>query len=401
VVILLLNHYNRPIVAVSSQYHQALKLNFTNDLYGLALRRGDCIFLTGSCPLPTPKYVYEELLKSFMQDSRFCSYNTGMPGLKFAIKDYLKTHSNADIDIQKQLLVTLGATPFLQQLFIFLLDETRECLVITPTFQDYFNQIRLTRCGIVEVPMTESADAWAVDFAAVEAAITPKSKVILLCSPNNPTGKVYTEAELRRFCQLAHDHDLFLVLDEAYNYLIYQGEFVTPLSFPEYSDHVIVARTFSKEFGMCGWRVGYAIVPPAIKDDLFHFQLSFNTVPAAISQRAAEISLRNPDSIQLVTAEVENTRKKRDFVADRIRKIGKDLSLIAPAGCVYLYVKYGKQIPSYDLCQDMIEKAGVIVSPGIGNGRGGEGHFCITFADCQDVLDEGLRRIEAYFEKYY
>lgn len=388
-------------MAISSKYHQSLKLNYTNDLYGIALKRGDCIFLTGSCPLPTPQYVYEELLKSFMQDSRFCSYNTGMPGLKVAIQDYLKKHSGVEIDIQKQLLITLGATTFLQQLFIYLLDEERECLVITPTFQDYFNQLRATRCGIVEVPITETAASWDIDFAKVESAITPKTKVILLCSPSNPTGKVFTEEELRKFCQIAKDNNIFLVLDEAYNYLTYQRGFVTPLSFPDYKDNVIVARTFSKEFGMCGWRVGYAIVPESIREDLFHFQLSFNTIPAAISQRAAEISLKNPDGPQMVANEVENTKRKRDLVIERIKKIGKDLTLITPEGCVYLYVKYGKTIPSYDLCKDIIEKAGVIVSPGIGNGQGGEGHFCITYADCEDVINEGLNRLEQYFQKYY
>jgi aspartate/methionine/tyrosine aminotransferase len=388
-------------VALSSKYHQALKLNYTNDLYGLALKRGDCIFLTGSCPLPTAKFVYEELLKSFVQDSKFCSYNTGMPGLKTAIKTYIKEHSGIDIDIQKRLLITLGATTFLQQLFIYLFDEDRECLVITPTFQDYFNQLRTTLCRITEVPMRETGTGWEVDFKLVKKNISPKTKAILLCSPNNPTGKVYTEQELRQFCQLAKDNNLYLILDEAYNYLIYRGTFVSPLSFPEFSENVIAARTFSKEFGMCGWRVGYAVVPEAMKDELFHYQLSFNTVPAAISQKAAEICLSNKDSAQQVKNDVNATKAKRDMVMDRVKKMGKDLSLIVPDGCVYLYVKYGKNITSYELCKDIINKTGVIVSPGIGNGKGGEEHFCITFADSSEILTEGLNRLEKYFSEYY
>ena len=388
-------------MSISSKYHKALTLNYTNDLYGLALKKGDCIFLTGSCPLPTPKILYQKLLESFTKDSSFCSYNTGMPALKSAIGEYIEKHSGVEIDTQKRLLITLGATTFLQQLFIYLLDDERECLVMTPTFQDYFNQIRVTRSRTIEVPMVEANNSWVVDFDAVKKAITSKTKVILLCSPNNPTGKVYSKEELKEFCQIAKENDAYLVLDEAYNYLIYEGSFISPLSFSEYADNVIVVRTFSKEFGMCGWRVGYAVVPEIMKDELFHFQLSFNSVPAAISQMAALLSLNTQEIEDKVKVEIERTRQKRDYVIDRVRGIGKDLSLIAPEGCVYLYVKYGKDIPSYDFCKDIIEKVGVILSPGIGNGEGGEGHFCITFADSLEIIQEGMDRLQEYFNKYY
>lgn len=388
-------------MAISSKYHQSLKLNYTNDLYGLALKKGDCIFLTGSCPLPTPKILYEKLLQQFNGDSSFCSYNTGMPALKGEIVKYIKEKSGVDIDAQKRLLITLGATTFLQQLFIYLVDDESECLVITPTFQDYFNQIRVTRSKITEVPMTETDKSWEVDFVKIKNAITPKTKVILLCSPNNPTGKIYSEDELKEFCRLAKENNIFLVIDEAYNYLVYNRNFVSPLSYPEYADNVIIARTFSKEFGMCGWRVGYAIVPESIKDELFHFQLSFNSVPAAISQMAAYISLNTPEIRENVSREIEKTKEKRDYVIKRIHEMGKDLSIITPDACVYLYVKYQKNIPSYEFCKDIIEKEGVIVSPGIGNGEVGEGHFCITFADSMGILEEGLNRLGKYFKKYY
>jgi aspartate aminotransferase len=259
----------------------------------------------------------------------------------------------------------------------------------------------VTRSKIVEVPMEETKNSWEVNFDEVRKAITPRTKVILLCSPNNPTGKVYSEKELREFCQISKENNIYLVLDEAYNYLIYKGSFISPLSFPEYADNVIVVRTFSKEFGMCGWRVGYAVVPEVMRDELFHFQLSFNSVSAAISQMAALLSLSTPEIKNNVKVEVEKTKQKRDIVINRIHQIGKGLSVIEPNGCVYLYVKYQKMIPSYDLCKDIIEKEGVIVSPGIGNGKGGEGHFCITFADSPEIIQEGMDRLQKYFNKYY
>lgn len=181
-----------------SLFQNAQKLNITNDLYGLALRKGNCIFLTGSCPTPTPEIVYEGLLRSFRENNKFCSYNTGSLALKAEILRYMREHGEIDVDPAKNILITLGSTTFLQQLFLFLLDEDSECIVITPTFQDYFNQLRFTRTKIIEVPMEERASEWFLDISKVQNAVTSKTRIILICSPNNPTGKVYSKQELGR-----------------------------------------------------------------------------------------------------------------------------------------------------------------------------------------------------------
>jgi len=384
-----------------SKYHKSLKTNITNKLYGLALKQGGCIFLTGSCPTPTPESVYEELYRTFKENNKFCSYSTGSFGLKAAILRYMKEHREITVDPDQNILITLGATTFLQQLFLFLLDEDTESLVITPTFQDYFNQLRFTRTKIVEVCMQEGPTGWDLDMEKVKSAITHKTKVILICSPNNPTGKIYSRNELRELGLLCKEHNILLVADEAYNYLVYDGSFSSVLSIPEIQDNVVVARTFSKEFSMCGWRVGYSYIPKALYEDIFHLQLSFNSVASAVSQKAAEISLNSKEAREFSKMEVQRIRKNRDFVKKSIDQIGKGLNYILPESCPYFFVKYGKDIPSYDLCRDMIEKAQVIVSPGLNNGLGGEGHFCITFADDLFVVKEGMARVGQYFLKYY
>ena len=314
---------------------------------------------------------------------------------------YAEEHNENIGEANKNILITLGATTFLQQLFLYLLDEDSECMVITPTFQDYFNQLRFTRCGIVEVPMEEKENRWDLDVDDVEAAINEKTKCILLCSPNNPTGKIYSKDELTALANVAKKHDILLVADEAYNFLSYGNEYTSLLSLEGVSDNVVVARTFSKEFSMCGWRVGYAYVPSSIYEDLFHLQLSFNSVAAAISQKAAEISLRTPEIKSFIADEVARIKQNRNYAMSMIDKIGMGLSYIVPEACPYLFVKYNKKIDSYDLCKDIIEKSSVIVSPGIGNGKGGEGHFCVTFGDDICVIEEGMRRLENYFNLYY
>ncbi len=384
-----------------SSYQKSLRTNITNELYGLALQRGDCIFLTGSCPTPTPREVYENLLNTFKENNKFCSYNTGSLGLKSEITKYMQEHNEIPADPQSNILITLGATTFLQQLFLFLLDDDSECIVITPTFQDYFNQIRFTKANIVEVKMEERQKEWVLDIEKVRNAVTPKTRMILICSPNNPTGKIYQRDELLALGLIAKEKNILLVADEAYNYLTYEGTYTSLLNIPEIRDNIVVARTFSKEFCMCGWRVGYSYLPEDIFFDMFHLQLSFNSVAATISQKAAEISLKEKAVRDFAKTEVGRIKRNRDFVAQEITKIGKDLSYILPVSCPYFYIKFGKNISSYDLCKDMVEKAGVIVSPGSNNGLGGEGHFCITFADDITVITEGLRRISEYFNNYY
>ncbi len=396
------NEENFPIKTwQTSKYHKALGKNYTNDLYGLALRKGNCIFLTGSCPTPTPQVVYNELHKTFMQNNKFCSYNTGEPALKFAISKYAEEHNENIGRPSKNVLITLGATTFLQQLFLYILDEDSECIVITPTFQDYFNQLRFTRCSIVEVSMCEKENEWTLNVDDVDKVITEKTKCILLCSPNNPTGKIYSEQELTQLANIAKKHNIFLVADEAYNFLSYGKKYTSLLSLNDVGDNIIVARTFSKEFSMCGWRVGYAYVPSIIYDDLFHLQLSFNSVAATISQKAAEISLLASEIKPFIKEEIVRIKQNRDYVMSIIDRIGKGLSYIVPEACPYLFVKYNKNIDSYDLCKDIIDKSSVIVSPGIGNGQGGEGHFCITFGDDICVVTEGMKRLESYFNLYY
>lgn len=384
-----------------SKNYQAIKINYTNDLYGYALEKGGCIFLTGSCPTPTSKEVYEKLLSSFVTDNKFCSYNTGTAGIKKEIGKYLSQHSQLEVDVDKHILITLGATTFLQQLYLYLLDENSDCLMITPTFQDYYNQVRFTRASITEVAMEERTPDWPLDIEKVRRSIRNNTRLIMLCNPNNPTGKIYSRAELTELGKIAQQNNILLVADEAYNYLIYEGQFTSVLDIPEIRNTVVAVRTFSKEFSMCGWRVGYAYLPEEIQKELFHLQLSFNTVAPAISQKAAEISLQSEEIKAEAEKEVLKTKEKRDFVTNCIDEIGHGLSYIVPKACPYLFVKYTKDITSYDLCKDIISKASVIVSPGIGNGKSGEYHFCVTFADCMEVVTEGMGRLKYYFSNYY
>jgi len=393
--------YDYSMFPYRSRSYKSLKINYTNDLYGHALKRGNCVFLTGSCPNPTPKEVYEELLESFVNENEFCSYTVGSLGLKKEIANYIEEHSQVAVDVSSNILVTLGATTFLQQLFLYLLDEDSDCLVITPTFQDYYNQLRFTRASITEVAMEEKSPDWPLDTKKVQQALRGNTKVILLCSPNNPTGKIYTRQELMELGEIAKENDILLVVDEAYNYLTYDKPFTSALGIPRMRDRVVVARTFSKEFSMCGWRVGYAYVPASIHEELFHLQLSFNTVASAVSQKAAEISLQSPAVKKQVQEDLEVAREKRDFVIKGIDEIGHGLTYITPQACPYLFVKYLKDIKSYYLCKDIIDKVGVVVSPGVGNGAAGEHHFCITFADCMGVISEGMSRLGVYFSKYY
>lgn len=384
-----------------SLYQRNQRLNLTNDLYGIALKQGGCIFLTGSCPTPTPKIVYEKLLDCFIENNKFCSYDTGSPALKQAIQDHLMATEQVEVKASSNILITLGATTFLQQLFLFLLDEESECIVITPTFQDYFNQLLFTRTKIVEVGMKETETGWILDTDEVKKAITHKTRLILICSPNNPTGRVYTKEELAALLEIAKQHNILVVADEAYNYLTYGKEFTSLLAFTESRDNIIVARTFSKEFSMCGWRVGYAYLPTDIYSEMFHLQLSFNSVSSAIAQKAAEISLKTPEVVAETKTEIKRIKANRDLVLQYISQIGKGLRVVAPEACPYMFVSYTNNIASYDLCKDIIEKAAVIVSPGKNNGEVGEKHFCITFADDVSIIKEGMERLAKYFENNY
>jgi aspartate aminotransferase len=264
-----------------------------------------------------------------------------------------------------------------------------EVLLPDPTY--LFEQpVQLVGARPVYFPLRPD---FSFDPKALEDAITPRSRVLILTSPSNPTGKLLSREEARAALKIAADHDLTVLSDETYESLVYEGPHVSPASLPEGADRVVTIGSFSKMFAMTGWRCGYAVAPAALKQRLVKvIEHSYTCVPPFI-QRACLWGLQNaePDVVRFR----EEFRRRRDALYDLLREI-PGLDVVRPAGAFYMFPRYDLPISSVEFCNQVLDREHMAVVPGISFGPHGEKHFRMSFTSPMASLEDGAGRLRHF-----
>jgi aminotransferase len=296
-------------------------------------------------------------------------------------------------------MVTHGGLEALMSIFIALLNPSDEIIVLTPDYASHITQIRIVRHGGIPVfvPLTETFKGWVMDSERLEGAITQNTKAILICNPCNPTGKVYSQAELSEVARIARDHNLFIITDEMYEYFTFDGrKHISIGSMPEVADRVISVFGLSKSYAMTGWRVGYIVANKQLINHIFKVHDSLITCPAAVSQYAALAAIKGR---QDVVGEFRDAfEKRRQIVVEELTKTDR-LEFVKPEGAYYAFVKVVGNVDDYDLSMRLLHEGKVAVVPGSAFGPGGESHIRISFGCEEESLREGLRRLVGYLEK--
>lgn len=322
----------------------------------------------------------------------------GIDALRSAIVKKVKRENNISATID-QVMVTHGAIEAMMATFIALLNPQDEIIVLTPDYASHITQTQIARHGgkPIFVPLAETENGWELNPAKVEAAITQQTKAILICNPCNPTGKVYTKEELKSLADVARRYNLFIISDEMYEYFTYDDKsHVSIGSFPEVADRVISIFGVSKSYAMTGWRIGYIVANKKLISQIFKVHDSLVTCPTAVSQYAALEALEGSQS--MVTEYKKAFEKRRQIVLDELSKTDK-ISIVAPQGAYYAFVKINQEVDDYDLALQMIREAKVAVVPGSAFGNGGENHLRISFGGDETLLREGLQRLVKFIEK--
>ena len=244
--------------------------------------------------------------------------------------------------------------------------------------------------------MQETDKEWRLDIKRLEKSITAKTKAIIICNPSNPLGKVYTQEELQNIARLAKIYDLYIIVDEMYEYFVFEGKHTSIGSFKEVQDRVISIFGVSKSYAMTGWRIGYIAADKQIIDQVYKIHDSLVNCPAAVAQYAALAAITGPQD--LVKSYKEVFLRQRQIVVDELAKT-KALSLITPAAAYYAFIKVNKKVNDTELALDIVQKAKVAVVPGSAFGPGGENHIRISFGTEENTLKEGLTRLVNYFNK--
>lgn len=295
----------------------------------------------------------------------------------------------------KNILVTVGAMEATATGILSIIESGDRVGIVTPDYCNHFPQVMLARGEVVPLPLVEGND-WTLDLSLVEGVAKRGLKLLIVTNPSNPTGFVATRKELHALVDLANTYGFWILADETYGYLTYDTPHTSLLDYWEMCDRLIAVRSFSKEYAMTGWRVGYVVAREEAIKTFAKVHDSLVGCVAKISQRAAIAALTGPQDfvIQNHAAYVRRLRMTMEAIAGI-----EQLTLPTVAGAYYAFIRYHTDARSVDLCEDLLTKAKLAVVPGEFFGLGGEGHFRISFAVDDAILADGLKRLQQFFSK--
>jgi len=340
-----------------------------------------------------PECVNRVCVEALAQNETCYTNSLGDLRLRRAISDYHKRIYETTVE-PGQILVTNGTSPAMLLLFSALLNPGDEVIVSDPHYACYANFIRYVQGEPVFVKVHEQ-NGFIYTPEAIREKITPKTKAIFINSPSNPTGTVIPEARMKEIVGVAKEHGLYIVSDEIYHGLTYEGK---DHSILEFTDQAFVLNGFSKLFAMTGLRLGYLIAPPKFVRALQVLQQNFFICANSVTQLAGAVALTSADKETQAMRETYNERRK--FMIRRLKDMGLSMS-VEPTGAFYVFVNF-KHIStdSYALAFDILEKAHIGVTPGIDFGANGEGYLRFSYANSLDNLKIGMDRLENYLKRY-
>lgn len=354
-----------------------------------------CGFGAGEPDFDTPEHVKAAAAKALHEGKTKYAPNDGIMELRVAIADKLASENKLSYKIE-QILVSNGAKHSLFNIFMALCREGDEIIIPAPFWLSYPEMVRVAGGKPVFVHGSE-AHGLRVTAAQVEAAITKRTKAIVLNSPSNPTGMVYTRDELRAIAEVAVKHNLYIVSDEIYERMVYDGvEAVSVGSLsPDIFKHTITVNGFSKPYAMTGWRLGYFAGPIELVKAASALQSHSTSAPNTFAQYGAVAALRG--SQDCVAKMVKAFDERRQYLYNRLTAM-KGITCVKPAGAFYVFPNISSfGLSSIDFAQKLLEQEKMAVVPGLPFGA--DENIRLSYACSMANIEEGMSRLERFIQK--
>jgi len=353
-------------------------------------------FGAGEPDFPTPDNIKQAAIDALA--ANFTKYTNagGTPELRQAICERHKTDFGTSYSAA-ECLVTVGGKHAIFNLIQALVDPGDEVIIPVPYWVTYKDVVNYAG-GVCVFVDTEERAGFEVTAAMIERHLTPRTKLVIINSPSNPSGAVLSREEFRAIFQLTSKRDIFLLTDECYCQFLYEDKPFSIAAEPGAKETVVVAGSLSKTYAMTGWRIGFALAPASIIGAMNKLQSHSTSNPTSIAQKAAVEAMRGPqDSIPVMLAEY---RRRRDFVIERLRKI-PGVSIVTPKGAFYAYpnvsVAFRSRIKnSLDFANELLANAQVAVVPG--EAFGTNDHIRISYATSMAELERGLDRLHKFID---
>jgi aspartate/methionine/tyrosine aminotransferase len=365
-------------------------------MFELARKYSDSINLTlGEPGFRTPPYILDAAIKSLEMGNTKYTPNAGIKPLRDAIAYKLLTENGIKCDPDKNLIVTAGATQALMLAMVALVNPGDEVIIQGPNWPDYKGQIDTVNAKTVYAKVTEK-NGFKMTADVIEPLITDKTKLIIINSPSNPTGAVLDEDDLINIANLVKKHKIFIISDEPYERIVYDGFKQKSLASIEgLEDYVLTINSFSKTFAMTGFRVGYICANEKITENLIKLQENMiASIPEPMQKGAIEAIYHGEDDVLKM---VEYYDRNRRLTVDGLNRIN-GFSCLMPRGAFYAFPSIkGFNMTSVEAAEYILEKTHVVTAPGSAFGPDGEGFIRICYASKYEDIKEALSRMEKAF----
>ncbi len=341
----------------------------------------------------TPWHVRRAAVKSLDNGKTRYTANAGLLALRKEICTYTKSHFHLDYDYNSEVVVTVGGSEGIDLFIRAVTNPGDEIIVPEPSFVCYQPIVRV--CGAVPVPLvTKAEDKFKVTAQALKAAITPKTKAVVLPYPNNPTGAIMERDELEELAAVLRGTDILVISDEIYASLTYEGkEHVSIASLPDMRERTVVINGFSKAFSMTGWRLGYALGPqPIIKQMTKLHQFAIMSAPTTSQYAAIDALQHGDEDTEKMKAEYDYRRR---YIVNGFNKMG--LHCFNPEGAFYCFPSIQSTgLSSDEFCERLLKEKNVAVVPGTAFGASGEGFIRVSYCYSIEHIKTALGRIKDF-----
>ena len=365
--------------------------------FDVANEMEDAISLgVGEPDFDTPWRIREEGIFSLERGRTFYTSNAGLQDLRNEICRYLKRKIGVSYDPKKETLVTVGGSEAIDIGLRCMLDEGDEVLIPQPSYVCYL-PCTLMADGVPVVIPLQYENEFKLTVEDLEKYTTPKTKVLVMPFPNNPTGSIMTKEDLEPVAEFVKEHDLFVISDEIYSELTYMGEHASIASLPGMRERTIVINGFSKGFAMTGWRLGYCCGPENIIEQMTKLHQYAIMCAPTTSQYAAIVALRGcDDEIEMMRDEYN---RRRRYVVKALNEMG--LTCFEPRGAFYVFPSIAcSGLTSAEFCEMLLKEQEVAIIPGDAFGASGEGYARISYAYSVDHLETAMRRIRRFLAEH-
>jgi aspartate/methionine/tyrosine aminotransferase len=349
----------------------------------------------GEPDFDTPRNIRDSAIQAINDGLTHYTASAGIPEVREAISEYYYKLRGVRYN-PDQIVVTPGSKEVMFSLIMMLAEEGVEIIYPNPGYPIYKSVIDFAGATAVPIPLREENE-FRLDVKELKKLISPKTRLLIINTPQNPTGGVLTREDVEEIYRLACEHDFLVMADEIYSRIIYDIEFATISKFDEKQERVIVLDGMSKVYAMCGWRLGWGLMPKSLAPGVARMQTNITSCATSFIQKATADALLGPqEDPKKMVAEF---KKRRDFFVDGLNQI-KGFSCIKPHGAFYVWPNIKKTgWKSADLFEHLLTKLGIAGLAGTAFGSEGEGYLRFSYANSIENIDKAIKRMKEAMPK--